>query len=179
MREYVKWRKTGSTVVQDRQGESDGALMLTATDRPHSAVWCALHSRHLLPSLPSAALLVSGSVTLRPLKLPCQYLHVKKICSSSQIELLASIQVEVLMSTLGQLWHKVRNQTQGPMNSKDWKHIYNICYVSTVFKGIQLQINITSSKEISNGSGDGKNVMAGIYNMKLRHWSCDFLTPCT
>lgn len=22
--------------------------------------------------------------------------------------------------------------------------------------------------------GDGKNVMAGIYNMKLRHWSCDF-----
>lgn len=27
--------------------------------------------------------------------------------------------------------------------------------------------------------GDGKNVMAGIYNMKLRHWSCDFLTLCT
>lgn len=118
--------------MQDRQGESDGALMLTATDRPHSAVWCALHSRHLLPSLPSAALLVSGSVTLRPLKLPCQYLHVKKICSSSQMELLASIQVEVLMSTLGQLWHKVRNQTQGPMNSKDWKHIYNICYVHSL-----------------------------------------------
>lgn len=155
MREYVKWRKTGSTVVQDRQGESDGALMLTATDHPHSAVWCALHSRHLLPSLPSAALLVSGSVTLRPLKLPCQYLHVKKICSSSQMELLTSIQVEILMSTLGQLWHKVRNQTQGPMKSKDWKHIYNICYVSTVFKEIQLQINITSSKEISNGSDLG------------------------
>lgn len=89
--------------MQDRQGESDGALMLTATDHPHSAVWCALHSRHLLLSLPSAALLVSGSVTLRPLKLPCQYLHVKKICSSSQMELLTSIQVEVLMSTLGQL----------------------------------------------------------------------------
>lgn len=79
----------------------------------------------------------------------------KKICSSSQMELLTSIQVEVLMSTLGQLWHKVRNQTQGPMKSKDWKHIYNICYVSTVFKEIQLQINITSSKEISNGSDLG------------------------
>lgn len=27
--------------------------------------------------------------------------------------------------------------------------------------------------------GDEKNVMAGIYNMKLRNWSCDFLTPFT
>lgn len=74
-----------------------------------------------------------------------------------------------IMSTLGQLWHKVRNQTQGPMNSKDWKHIYNICYVSTVFKEIQLQITITSSEEISNGSNPGWWLVYIIWNWGTGH----------